>query len=75
MIMINLGEHVVRSVVVAVVDVVGGVHLAALAALVTGRLKQQIESLSYSSQLKLKLQTKVCEDFTITEKTPTRAFS
>ena len=39
MIMINLGEHVVRSVVVAVVDVVGGVHLAALAALVTGRLQ------------------------------------
>ena len=39
---VNLGEHVVRSVVVAVVDVVGGVHLAALAALVTGRLKHTV---------------------------------
>ena len=63
---VNLGEHVVRSVVVAVVDVVGGVHLAALAALVTGRLRQKIESQSYSSQLKLELQIKVRKDFTIT---------
>ena len=65
---VNLGEHVVRSVVVAVVDVVGGVHLAAVAALVTGRLRQKIMAQSYSSQLKLKLQTKVHEDFTITDK-------
>ena len=65
---VNLGEHVVRSVVVAVVDVVGGVHLAALAALVTGRLQHQIESQSYSSQLTLELPTKVREDFTVTEK-------
>ena len=61
MLMINLGEHVVRSVVVAVVDVVGGVHLAALAALVTGRLQQQIVSQSYSLQLTLELQTRVRE--------------
>ena len=70
---VNLGEHVVRSVVVAVVDVVGGVHLATLAALVTGRLQQQIVSQSYSSQLKLELQTKVREDFRIMKKATTRA--
>ena len=35
---INLGEHVVSSVIVAVVDIVGGVHLAALTPLVAGWL-------------------------------------